>query len=103
MPQDDSLPRWQGKTDALLETVVKQVDTLFKAQDIEEKARHVEHEEIRKSIKDGDEALRKDVVDVATKLSNLTSKLAVIVAIFSFLGTVVTSLFVAAIIKIFVK
>lgn len=90
--QDESLPRWQGKVDAHMDSVPKQIETLFKMVDVEEKARMLEDSEHEKRLN-----------DLSTKLSNLTSRLAVIAAIFSFIGTAVTSLFVAAIIKIFMK
>lgn len=99
----DDLARWQGKVDAHLEALPKQIDTLFKAVDVEEKARQVLDDEISKRLNDCHEKLKKQLDELTIKLSNLTARLAVIAAIGSFVGTVVTSLFVAAIIKIFIK
>lgn len=102
MPQDE-LPRWQGRVDAHMDAVPKQIETLFKSLDVEEKARQLVHDDLNKKLDTVFSECKKELQDLATKLSNLTSRLAVIAAIGSFIGTVVTSLFVSAIIKIFLK
>ena len=101
--ETEDLGHWKGRLDFFVDTVQKQVDTLFKSVELCNNRTQLLDDELAKNCRDNKEELRRDIVDIATKLSNLTSKLTVIVAIGSFVGTVVTSLFVAAIIKIFLK
>lgn len=111
MPNDpESLARWQGKIDAFVETFRLQIDTLFKAIDVVEERIKLVGDESQKDVVESSVALSKDVHELrkehhilATKLSNLIARLTVIVAICSFIGTVVTSLFVAIILKVFMK
>jgi len=108
--QDESLQRWQGKIDALIETFAARLDTLFKLIHAAEKSIQLLDDELKQDISKASEEhkkeiaeLRKDLNTLATKLSNLVARLTVIVALGSFVGTVVTSIFVATIIKIFLK
>lgn len=101
--RDDSFAHWQGRVDVVIETCSKRIDTLFEALEVANNRTQLLDDELTKCIREVHGELKKEVNDLGTKLSNLTSRLAVIAAIGSFVGTVVTSLFVAMIIKIFIK
>jgi len=108
--QDESLHRWQGKIDAFVENASARIETLFKMVAAAEKTIQLLDDELKKDIRDTYDdqkaevlKLREDLNTLATKLSNLVARLTVIVALGSFVGTVVTSIFVATIIKIFLK
>jgi len=108
--QDESLHRWQGKIDAFVENAAARIETLFKMIAAAEKTIQLLDDELKKDIRDTYDdqkaevlKLREDLNTLATKLSNLVARLTVIVALGSFVGTVVTSIFVATIIKIFLK
>ena len=108
--QDESLHRWQGKIDAFVENASARIETLFKMVAAAEKTIQLLDDELKKDIRDTYDdqkaevlKLREDLNTLATKLSNLVASLTVIVALGSFVGTVVTSIFVATIIKIFLK
>lgn len=110
MPNSEELSRWQGKVDAFVETFRLQIDTLFKAIDVVEERIKLTGDESQKDIVESSIALAKDLHEIrerhhtlSTRLSNLVARLTVIVSICSFIGTVVTSLFVAIILKVFMK
>ncbi len=110
MPNAEDLSRWQGRIDAFIETFRLQIDTLFKSIDVANERIKLTEDECQKDLIESTMALSKDLHDLrkelhalATRLSNLIARLTVIVALGSFIGTVVTSLFVAMILKIFMK
>lgn len=90
--EHESLPRWQGKVDGFVESTRQRIDTLFEREQLlNDKLQLLKVE------------TQKDISDLSKILSNLAGRWTIIVAIAAFIGTVVSSLLVATIIKIFLK
>lgn len=100
---DEEISFFRGRVESFMETHGQRVDVLFESlHSVKEKIDLV-RDEGDKSLDAKCRELEIKVHEAATRLSNLSARLAVVAALFSFLGTVVTSLFVAVIIKVFLK
>ena len=77
----EGLERWRGRVDSFMEVTPQRITTLFEANEVVENRLHL----------------------VSDKLTALSTKIAVYAGLGAFVGTFVTSLFLAVIIKVFIK
>ena len=72
---------WRGRVEAFMETTPNRINTLFESLD----------------------SVKEKVQILSDKHTHLASRMAVVVAIASFIGTIVTSLFISILMKVFLK